>query len=201
MTWYILRHAEKERGELFNPLLGRQDQPLSEKGRQDAQKLTGYFTDRKIAAIYVSGYQRTRQTIEPVAEALHLIPRVDARLNEIDNGLVGDMKEPEFQLTFPEEWKAYKAREADFRFPGGETGEEAQCRIIDFVDEKRNQHTGENIVVVTHDGLIRLWMCHLVGIPVFKRGDFQTDLCGLTEVNYLEDEERWKLIRFNLEIK
>jgi broad specificity phosphatase PhoE len=201
MTWYIVRHAEKESGDFYNPDLRHQDQPLSEKGRQEARKLTGYFTDKKLAAIYVSAYIRTRQTIETVAEGLHLVPVVDGRLNEIDNGFVGDMTEQEFRHTYPEEWKAFKGRSTDFRYPGGETGAEAQRRVIDFAAEKQRQHFGENIIVVSHDGLIRLWMCHLLGMPLYKRGDFQMDLCGLTEVVYLEDEDRWKLIRLNQAIR
>jgi broad specificity phosphatase PhoE len=197
MIWYFLRHAEKEPGNFFNPHLRHQDRPLSDRGRTDAQKLAGYFADKKLAAIYVSGYIRTRQTIETAAEALQLIPVVDERLNEIDNGFVDEMSEREFQKAYPEEWKSFKSRRADFRYPGGETGKEAQKRVVDFVAEKRRQHLGENILVVSHDGLIRLWMCHLLGMPVYKRGIFQVDLCGLTEVNYLEDEKRWKLMRFN----
>jgi broad specificity phosphatase PhoE len=197
MVWYFLRHADKEPGEFYNPHLRHQDRPLSEKGRQDVQKLAGYFIDKKLTAIYVSAYIRTMQTAAPVAEFFSLLPIVDERLNEIDNGSVDEMTEPQFQQAFPEEWQAYKGRMADFRYPGGETGGEAQGRIVDFVAEKLRQHPGENILVVSHDGLIRLWMCYLLGIPVYKRGDFQVDLCGLTECNYLEDERRWKLIRLN----
>jgi broad specificity phosphatase PhoE len=197
MILYLLRHADKEKGDFYNPHLRHQDRPLSERGRQEAQKLAGSFADKKLTAIYVSGYIRTRQTIEAVAENFQIVPAVDERLNEIDNGLVDEMTEQEFQQAYSEEWIAYKAHRADFRYPGGETGMGAQSRIIDFMEEKQRQHRGENILVVSHDGLIRLWMCHLLGIPVYKRGDFQVDLCGLTEVQFLEDEGRWKLIRFN----
>jgi broad specificity phosphatase PhoE len=197
MILYFLRHADKERGDFYNPHLRHQDRPLSAKGRQDAQKLVGYFADKKLAAIYVSGYQRTRQTIEPLAERLHLVPLVDERLNEIDNGLVDEMTGEQFRLAFPQEWNAFQARRADFRFPGGETGLEAQNRIVDFVAEKQRQHCGEDLLVVSHDGLIRLWLCSMLGLPVYQRGNFQLDPCGLTEVNYLEDELRWKLVRFN----
>ena len=65
------------------------------------------------------------------------------------------------------------------------------------MNEKQPQHAGETILVVSHDGLIRLWMCHMLGLPVYLRGNFQTDLCGLTEVDYLEEEQRWRLLRFN----
>ena len=97
MTWYILRHGEKEQGNFHNPTLRHQDQPLSAKGRQDAQKLVTVFADKPIAAIYVSSYQRTWQTAACVAEKLQLAPIVDNRLNEIDNGLIDEMTESQFE--------------------------------------------------------------------------------------------------------
>ena len=166
-------------------------------GRLTAERLAAYFTGKPLAAIYVSEYQRTRQTVESLAAQRHLTPVQDARLNEIDNGRVDSLTEAEFRQRFPAEWAAYASRCADFRFPEGETGVEAQGRIVAFVEEKRRQHGGENILAVSHDGLIRLLMCYVVGLPVYRRADFQVDACGLMELDYQADYGRWKLVRFN----
>jgi broad specificity phosphatase PhoE len=198
MIWYVLRHAEKAQGDFYNPQLRHQDQPLSAAGRQAAQKLVDYFAEKPITAIYVSAYQRTWQTIAAVAERLRLTLVVDERLNEIDNGYVDEMTEQDFQQTYPEVWRAYVARTADFRFPGGETGTEVQNRVKDFFDDKLSQHMGSDILLVTHDGLIRQMMCYVMGLPVYRRGDFRVDLCGLTELSYQNDYGRWKLLRFNV---
>lgn len=197
MTWYILRHAEKEQGDFHNPQLRHQDQPLSAKGSQDAQKLVGIFVDKPVAAIYVSAYQRTWQTAACVAEKLKLTPIVDARLNEIDNGLVDEMTEREFEQAYPDVWKAYVARTADFQFPGGESCADVQARIKDFFDEKMSQHKDADLLIVSHDGWIRQMMCHALGLPVYHRGDFRVNLCGLTELKYQDQVGRWKLLRFN----
>ena len=197
MTWYILRHAEKEQGNFHNPQLHHQDEPISTRGRLDAEKLVDLFADKPIAAIYVSAYQRTWQTAANVAERLHLTPVVDSRLNEIDNGLVDEMTEQEFEQAYPDTWKAYTARTADFRFPGGESCSDVQARIKDFFDEKMRQHKDADLLIVSHDGWIRQMMCHILGLPVYHRGDFRVSLCGLTEINYQKDVRRWKLIRFN----
>ncbi len=195
-TWYILRHADKERGDFYNPELKIHDHPISAKGRQEAGQLCPYFAAKPVEAIYVSAYQRTSQTIEPVARQLGLTPVLDARLNEINNGRVGVLSDAEVQREFPEVWQALVSRSADFRFPEGETGQEARQRIVSFLEEKRRQHSGD-LILVTHDGLIRLLMCHLMDIPVYKRWNFQVDTCGLTEIRYQEEFDSWKLIRFN----
>ena len=197
MIWYILRHAEKETGGFYNPQLRHQDEPLSAGGEQSAQKLVTYFADKSITAIYVSAYQRTWQTSAPLAERLQLTPVVDERLNEIDNGAVGEMSERAFQQAYPQVWQAYRERTADFRFPGGETGMQVQERIRDFFEEKRRSHAGAEILLVSHDGLIRQMLCYVLGLPVHRRGDFRVDFCGLTELAYQDEYDRWQLLRFN----
>jgi len=195
--FYIVRHAEKEKGEFYNPRLRHQDQPISSKGKAESQKLWAYLSDKQVSAIYVSGYQRTGQTIEYAASQLGLTPVLDERLNEIDNGVLDDMTEQEVQEKYPDFWKVYRERSVDFRFPGGETGEEACHRIADFLEEKRRAHNTGNIVLVSHEGLIRQLMCHIMGLPVYQRGNFQVDHCGIMEIIYQPEFNNWKLIRFN----
>jgi broad specificity phosphatase PhoE len=197
MTFYIIRHAHKEKGNFFNPRYHHQDEPISRDGRADSQKLWAYLWDKQLSAIYISGYQRTRQTIEFVAKQSGLTPAVDERLNEIDNGLIEGMTDEAIQHLYPEVWRGFHERSSDFRFPGGETGEEARKRVADFLEEKCQAHTNENIVLVSHEGLIRLLTCHILGLPVYARWNFHFDFCGIMEITYQPDFRIWKLIRFN----
>jgi broad specificity phosphatase PhoE len=201
MTFYIIRHAHKEQGNFYNPRLRHQDEPISQAGRADSLKLWSYLCDKQISAIYISGYQRTRQTIEFVAEQSGLAPIVDERLNEIDNGLIEGMTDEAIHELYPEVWRGFRERSKDFRFPGGETGEEVRKRISNFLEEKRKIHADENIVLVCHEGLIRLTACHILGLPVYARWNFQFDFCGIMEIAYQLELGTWKLIRFNQKVE
>ena len=196
-TFYIVRHAAKERGDFFNPRLHHQDEPISAQGQADAQRLGAYFDGKAIAAIYISEYQRTRQTAAPVARQLNLTPVIDERLNEIDNGRFDGMTDEQIQQTYPDAWQAFLSRSVDFRFPEGETGAEAQRRIVDFLEEKRLQHDSANVLLVCHEGLSRLLMCTILDLPVYKRWNFHYDFCGITEISYQPAYSTWELIRFN----
>lgn len=196
-TFFILRHADKESGDFYNVQLRHQDQPISQKGQLQAQKLVSFFLDKPISAIYTSAYRRTGQTIEYVAQAHQLTPIMDERLNEIDNGRIEGLTDEEIREKYPQVWNCFHERSADFRFPQGDTGAEAQKRIVDFLEEKRQQHSSGDIIVVCHDGLSRLLMCYIMNIPVYKRWNFQVDTCGIMEICYQPDFEAWKLIRFN----
>jgi broad specificity phosphatase PhoE len=197
MTFYILRHADKEWGNHFNPKLRHQDEPITPKGLEQAQKLIPYFADKDISRIYVSAYQRTAQTIAPLAGHLNLLPIVDERLNEIDNGLFDGATEDEVRQKFPAEWQAFRERRSDFRFPQGETGDEASRRIVALLNETRETHGDENTIFVCHEGLIRILMCHLTDNPVYHRWNFHVDFCGITELTYQHEYNTWKLMRFN----
>lgn len=197
MSWYILRHAEKEWGGYYNPKLRHQDEPISQKGQAQSEKLVAYFADKEISTIYISAYIRTGQTIAPVAGHLGLKPVLDQRLNELDNGLFEGASEEELRQKFPAELQALRERKAGFRFPEGETGEEGLQRIVAFMEEKRGQHGDENIIIVAHDGLIRLLMCHVTNMPATGRWNFIVDFCGITEIFYEPEFGTWKLVRFN----
>jgi broad specificity phosphatase PhoE len=201
-TLYIIRHAHKELGDFYNPYLRHQDEPISLQGQEEARKLWSYLCDKQISAIYVSGYQRTAQTIEYVAKQSDIAPLIDERLNEIDNGCFNGMRDEEIELKYPEIWKAFHERSADFRFPEGETGEEARSRIAEFLEEKRqaHAHAAENIVLVSHEGLIRLLACHILNLPVYHRWNFYVGFCGIMEITYQPDYQSWKLIRFNQQL-
>jgi broad specificity phosphatase PhoE len=196
-TFYIVRHAAKERGDFFNSRLRHQDEPISAQGQADAQKLCAFFDGKAIAAIYISAYQRTRQTAEPVARQLNLTPVIDERLNEIDNGRFDGMTDEQIRQTYPDVWQAFLSRSVDFRFPEGETGAEAQRRIVDFLEEKRLQHDAANVLLVSHEGLSRLLLCTILDLPAYKRWNFHYDFCGITEISYQPAYSTWKLIRFN----
>jgi broad specificity phosphatase PhoE len=195
--FFLIRHAHKVKGDFFNQRLRHQDEPISRQGQAQSHRLWSYLCDKQISAIYVSAYRRTQQTIEYVAGESEIKPVIDERLNEIDNGCFDGMSDEDIQHIYPEIWTAFNERSADFRFPEGETGEEARQRIAEFLEEKRRVHADENIVVVSHDGLLRLTFCHILGLPVYKRWIFHSDFCGITEITYQPAYTSWKLVRCN----
>ena len=199
MKFYVVRHADKARGDFHNPQLRHNDQPISALGRRQAAKLKRYFGKRRVDAIYVSEYLRTGQTIRSLAKKRGIVPLVDPRLDEIDIGIVEYLSDEEIPLQYPEVWRALVDQDRDFRWPEGETGSEALARIAAFVDEKKMTDVG-NILVVTHDGLIRLLVCHVLDLAVYQRFNLKVDTASVTEIDWDETDRRWKLIHFNQEI-
>jgi phosphohistidine phosphatase SixA len=62
----VVRHADR--------LDDSEDSPLSAAGKERAQRLAALLKDVGITAIYTSQFQRTMQTVEPLARALKISP-------------------------------------------------------------------------------------------------------------------------------
>jgi broad specificity phosphatase PhoE len=192
---YLVRHGHKAAGDHFNSRLRHRDQPLSRLGRRASRALVRYFRGRGISAIRVSEYARTLETARPLARRLGIEPVTDPRLNEIDIGLLDGLSDDEIRVRFPEIWRATQERATDFRWPGGETGAEAQERIASFMrDQEAN---AGDLLVVAHDGIIRLLLCRVLGIPVWRRFGMKVDPVGITELEWDAGRRTWTLVRFN----
>jgi broad specificity phosphatase PhoE len=195
MKFYLVRHADKAEGDYINPRLPHNDQPISKFGRKQASKIKKYFHKHSIKSIYISEYIRTEQTARPLARKLNIVPIADYRLNEIDIGIIDKLSDDEMREKYPEVWTALQDRNSDFRWPEGETGLEAQERIVSFVNEQIDQEG--SIVIVAHDGIIRILICYVLGLPVYSRFNFQVDTASISEIEWDKTKNRWKLFRFN----
>tara|TARA_B100000795_G_scaffold262243_1_gene239910 strand:- start:159 stop:698 length:540 start_codon:yes stop_codon:yes gene_type:complete len=66
-TFYLIRHAEKDRTDLTN-----KNPSLTAQGLERANKWAVFFKNKKIDAVYSTNYKRTRQTALPIAKQQNL---------------------------------------------------------------------------------------------------------------------------------
>lgn len=195
MRIFISRHGDKIRGGYYNESLKHQDEPLTERGEIMAKRLIDFFDHVDIKRIIVSEYLRTSQTAKYIAAHKGITVEKDKRLNEIDNGIIESMNKEEIIESYPEFWRDFNSHTADVRFPEGETGEEVKLRQKSLLDELSERD--EDVFLVSHEGYIRLLICHLLDIPVYKRHMFKVDMCGIMEFEYDKTTKAWKILRFN----
>ena len=190
---YFVRHGDKAAGDYYNEEKKICDEPLSEKGKEDAQRIARYFCDMPFARLYASEYVRAQQTAQPLALKTGKDVIVDARVNEINGGEFHRLGDEKAKQAYPEVWNTYKNHLGDFMFPGGESGSDVKKRQDSFLEEIK--HEEQDIVVVSHDGYIRLLMCNILGLPGFKRYKFTTQMGSVSAVFY--DGEEWRIKAFN----
>lgn len=143
---------------------------LAEKGTQQAQTAARRLASiGKVAAVYTSPLERTRETAAPIAAALGLRTRARRGLLECDFGRwtgrkLGDL------MKLPE-WKSVQSAPSTFRFPDGESFAEMQARIVSEIDRLVVEHRGHTIVAVSHADPIKAAVAHYQGthLDLFQR--------------------------------
>lgn len=146
--------------------IGRVDVPLSEKGREDAEKAAREILRLHPAAarVYTSPLSRARATAEVVASALRLPVCEDARLAELSLGEWDGLAISEVRRRFPEQYAARGRNLPGFRVPGGETFYELRQRTADFLRAALTEDSSPELVIVSHKGVIHCVEALVTGV-------------------------------------
>ena len=136
----------------------------------------------KIAAVYASPLERTRQTAAPIASALGLRVKVDRGLLECDFGewTGAELK----KLMKLPEWATVQRYPSGFRFPGGESFRAMQTRMVTTVCALAGNHPGQTVVAVSHADPIKAAVADALGshLDLFQR--IVISPCSVTAINY-----------------
>jgi probable phosphoglycerate mutase len=172
---------------------------LADKGRQEAatvaERLAGWSArpaangaratagnGPKIAAVYSSPLERTRETASPIAASLGLKVRVVRGLIECDFGeWTGEELKKLMKLPA---WSTVQRYPSGFRFPGGESFTAMQTRMVTAIADLCAKHPGEAIVVVSHADPIKAAVADALGshLDLFQR--IVISPCSVTAVSY-----------------
>lgn len=139
-------------------------EPLTERGRLEARSTAERLLSRYApAAIYSSPFERARQTAAVLAELAGLPVRLEEALRE---QFFGELHGQPYE-AFRREAAAGGAGLFRLRPPGGETLLEVAQRAGPALDRIAARHAGEEVVVVSHGGV-------MAALRAFARGDFRT---------------------------
>lgn len=156
MTMLLLvRHGETD-WNAERRLQGREDRPLSARGRSQARALAPYVARYRPDRVTCSPLLRTRQTAQLLGVA---VTRLDPRWQEADLGSWTGRTREELVATGDGGYAAWRA--GSYQPPGAEPLTELRLRVASAIDDLPG---GGVHLVVTHGGPIRA-ACHtLVGL-------------------------------------
>lgn len=134
---------------------------LSPQGVSDAEKLSRQLAGEALAAVYASAMERTQETAVIIARPHRLTPVADERLLEVRSPLEGKTVE-EIHTLGGWNWQIYDT--PWYKEQGGEKLPDIQARIVSLIDEKRQEHAGKRICLVSHGDPIMLAMAYYSGL-------------------------------------
>jgi len=192
----LFRHGETDHnaGRLA---LGRQDVPLNDRGRAQAQAIARAYGDGVgIAAIYSSPLQRAVATATPLANALGLAIEADPALIEMDIGEIEDKPLAAVREEYPDFVRRWLSDDCgDACMPVGESLRQVQERALQAVSSLRERHTEDTIAVVTHNFVALTLLCHVLRLPLARFRGIRQDLGAVSIIDFTP--ERTTIVTLN----
>ena len=133
---------------------GHVDIELNALGQQQAQRLGLALANESLAAIYSSDLQRAHATALAVGQAQGLTPSIQPALRERHYGAFEGLTFSEIEQHWPKQAVAWRARDPQFAPDGGESLLDLWQRVVPAVQALGAAHLGEQIMLVTHGGVI-----------------------------------------------
>lgn len=172
MELLLVRHGESE-GNRRGHLQGQMDLPLTELGREQAQRLAAWLQTQRDAwdRLYASPLSRARETAEIVGLALGLTPELIPNLAEIRVGCLEGLYPEVVASQYPEFHARPLEASWDFSAYGGESYEEIMARAVAIRDllVERHRDPAGRVVVVAHGGILRSLLKLLICVPEIPR--------------------------------
>jgi probable phosphoglycerate mutase len=199
-TVVVVRHG-RTAAHAENRYIGRTDLALDRQGLCQADELGSWAAGQSFTTLVCSPMSRARATIAPVAALTGLAIHVDERLRELDFGVAEGRTLAELTALDPVAVGAFLADPAANHFPLGEHPKEAADRAMAAVAEAVSADPGGRILVVSHNTLIRLLTCAVLGIPLseYRRLLPRIDPCAAVTLSF-GDGRAPALIAFNVPV-
>jgi len=183
-TVFFVRHGEVEgnSGER-RTFAGWGDKPLTVRGQRQAEKIAERLAGEKVAAVYASDLQRACLTAGAIAGRHGLQAVCDKALREVHYGEWEDRSVSEIESQWSELWRRRVADPVGVAPPGGESYADLWARVQPCFEAILARHTDDNVVIVGHNGSLRVMLCHLMGTSLDYARRIRLSNCGLSRVD------------------
>lgn len=192
MNIYFVRHARQ-----CSPLCNV-NVDLSEQGIQQAELLATRLKEVPFDALYSSNLIRAIHTAEIVNVHHNLKHEVRESIKEIDFGDWTGLDDDKINEIYHDFIKENVKLLEDLPYPGGENGKAVVERALPVIQEIIESGK-ENVLVITHGGVIRALTAYLLGLDLSKKGLFGAALehTSITQFVYNKETKTYYLQRFN----
>jgi alpha-ribazole phosphatase len=181
----FLRHGEPVGGRRYR---GQTDDPLSEKGWVQMRAATA--DARPWSAIVSSPLARCSAFAQWLAGETGLPLSFDERLKEVGFG-VWEGKTPEdLKREDPECVFEFKRDPVGRRPHGAELLEDFHTRAAAAYEDILAHHAGGHVLVVAHAGVMRMAICHALGLPPAHAYRLNVASAGMARIRVEQKEAR-----------
>jgi len=187
----IVRHGQTE-WNIRGIRQGYLDSPLTTRGMAQAKALAQRLAREQFSALYSSDLGRALQTAQEVANVTGHAIVTDARLRERHLGIFQGLNAEEINAKYLEERRAMRSQGPGYVIPGGESMVQQVERNMACLNELAARHEGEQIVVVTHGGVVSGFFRHTLEISLEAPRRFEFVNAGINV--FAREDANWMLL-------
>jgi len=159
MDIIMVRHGQSE--DNVSKIFSRDDTKLTETGIQQIKNARHILKNYDFKNVYYSPLTRTNETLQH----LELEGIEEERIREVNFGKFAGLTYDELIKIYPDESKSWFEDPHTYEVPEGESLNMVYDRIDNFLEYAIEK--GEDIVLVTHEGIIKLICSWVFDDPAF----------------------------------
>ncbi len=161
---WLVRHGQTD-WNAAGRVQGHTPTELNEEGRRQARALAEVLAIKPFAAIWSSDLPRAAQTAQIIANDIHLPVETTATLRERSFGKYEGATSEEIQADRTALGLAQTGDLADWTgMPGFESTDVLWDRVVGTLHKLSDQYVGQDVLVVTHGGVIARAIYRVLGI-------------------------------------
>jgi len=185
MTELILARHGETTWNVEKVFRGRADVDLDKVGLKQAELLGKYLSNWELEAIYSSPLKRALDTANTVARWQTVAVRIAEGLTDFNYGEWQLLPEQEVQKLYPALLNEWHSNPQKVKMPHGESLEDVTRRAVEVVNDILPRHRG-NVLFVSHRVVIKVLICHLLGLDNSHFWNIRQDVCGITTFDYVD---------------
>jgi len=168
---------------------------LTPKGINQANEIGKFLKSLDISHIYASPIERAHKTAQIVGEHMGLSTTVDERLYELDMGKFSGMAYDDLFAKHGNVFLKFYQGDPTIEENGVETFAQVKNRVLSMVDHVRKEHSGTNVLLVTHMDPIKAMISNVMNLNAQSLFELIIANASLTIVR--DEEHKFSLSAIN----
>ena len=186
MIIHLVRHGQTiwNKDRIFQ---GQSDVDLTDLGRTQSRLVAAKILKYGPSAVYTSPLSRTRHIADVIANGINKTSIEVQELLELDLGMLEGKTGEDLREHWPEiieQWRQFPSR---VTMPSGESFLELHSRVTKSLYDLVDSNTESPIVIVSHNFVIKILICEILGLTVDSLHKVNIDLASVSTIEIDHD--------------
>jgi broad specificity phosphatase PhoE len=163
MRLVLVRHGESNWNRTGR-VQGWRNPGLSPIGREQTRLLGQRLSMNRFKALYSSPLRRACECAMVLSDFVNLPIKKEEALKEMRLGDWEGKSISQVEKEYPDMLSRWYERPTSVRIPGAEDIRSFSKRVVRAFDKIKRENEGKDVLVVTHGGVISIYMVHILGM-------------------------------------